>query len=234
MIIINKMKIPIYGIIIIISILIGLLFNYIFLKKNGIKERKTLLYLFLLFVYSFIGGLLFNSIANFDFENYSIGLSSYGGAIGICICSIIFEKIDNSNGKYIKSAILSLPLIYAISKLACFFSGCCYGIPYNGVFSVVYTDGLNISLLPIQLIETIVFMIVFIICYLNNNNKNIIPITMLLSAISKFILDFFRYIHLNEVLSINQVISIIFIIIGISIYFKEKNKNTNTKEPKVI
>ena len=234
MIVINKINFPIYGIVILLSILIGLVFNYLFIKKNNIKEKNALLYLFLLFVYSFIGGLLLNSIVNFDVKNYSIGLSSYGGAIGVLICAVIFEKMNDSNGKYIKSAILSLPLMYSISKLACFFSGCCYGIPYNGVFSVVYTDGLNISLLPIQLIETIVFMIVFIICYLNNNNKNIIPITMLLSAISKFILDFFRYSHLNEVLSINQVISIIFVIIGISIYFKEKNKNTNTKELKVI
>lgn len=234
MIVINKINFPIYGIVILLSILIGLVFNYLFIKKNNKKEKNALLYLFLLFVYSFIGGLLLNSIVNFDVKNYSIGLSSYGGAIGVLICAVIFEKMNDSNGKYIKSAILSLPLMYSISKLACFFSGCCYGIPYDGLFSVVYREGLNISLLPIQLIETIVFMIVFIICYLNNNNKNIIPITMLLSAISKFVLDFFRYSHLSEVLSINQVISIIFIIIGISIYFKEKNKNTNTKEPKVI
>ncbi len=226
MIIINKINFPIYGTIIIVSIIMGLLFNYLFLKKNNIKEKNILLYLFLLFIYSFLGGILFNSIINFSFENYTIGLSSYGGAIGICICSIIFEKIDNSNGIYIKSAILSLPLIYAIAKLACFFSGCCFGVPYKGLFSVVYTEGLNIPLFPVQLIETIAFLCLFFICYYNNKNENIISITILLSAIFKFILDYFRYSNINVFLSINQIVSIFFIMISIYLFFKKRyNRN---------
>ena len=232
MITVNRIDFPIYGTIIIISLFCGALLNYIYLKKNNIEKRKIMLFVFLLFIYSLIGGILFNSIVNFNLETFSIGLSSYGGAIGICICSIVFEKMDNSNGLYIKSAILSLPLIYAISKLACFFSGCCYGIPYDGIFSVIYTEGLNISLLPVQLIETIVFLGVFSICYLNKKNENIVPITILLSAVSKFLLDYFRYSHLNEIISTNQVISIVFILISIFLFFK--NKIINTKEPKII
>ena len=230
--IINKINFPIYGIIILISLIIGIIFNYIFLKNNKVQNQKNILFLALLFIYAFFGGIIFNSIINFNLETINIGLSSYGGAIGILICSIIFEKMNNSNGIYIKSAVLSLPLIYSISKLACFFSGCCYGIPYNGLFSVVYTEGLNITLLPIQMIESIAFIIIFIMCYLNNKNKNIISTTILLSAISKFVLDFFRYSHLNEVISVNQIVSIIFIIISIVFIFSKKKINTN--ELKVI
>ena len=220
MIVINKINFPIYGTIIIASLLIGLVFIYFFLKKNNIKRNNNLLYLFLIFIYSFFGGLLFNSIINSG-ENI-IGLSSYGGAIGVCVCSIIFEKMDNSNGTYIKSAILSLPLIYAISKLACFFSGCCFGIPYNGLFSVIYSDGLNIPLLPIQLIETMSFLVLFLICYYNNKNENIISITIFLSAALKFVLDYFRYSNISVFLSINQIVSIFFMIISLYILFKRK------------
>ena len=61
-----------------------------------------------------------------------------------------------------------------MSKLACFFAGCCYGLPYDGVGCVIYPSGLNISLIPVQLLETVTFMIIFIICILLMNNKNII------------------------------------------------------------
>ena len=224
MITINKKNFPIYGIIIMISLIIGLLFNYYFLKKNNIDKKKTQLFLFLMFVYSFIGGILFDAIVNYDPNELKIGLSSYGGAIGVCICAIVFEKMDNSNRLYVKSAILSLPLIYSISKLACFFAGCCYGRPYSGLFSVVYTSGLNIPLVPVQLIETIVFWGLFGICYYNNQNDNIVPITIFLCAISKFTLDFLRYRDNNIFLSPNQIVSIVFIIISLIIILKKKIK----------
>ena len=230
MITINEFNFPIYGTIIIISLFIGLLFNYIYLKNNNIEKRRIMLFLYLLFIYSFLGGIIINEIINFNNENYSIGLSSYGGAIGVLISAIIFEKMNKYNGVFFKSSTLSLPLIYSFSKIACFFAGCCYGIPYNGLFNVIYTEELNISLFPIQLVETITFFVIFLVCYCNKSNKYIIPTTMLLSALSKFILDFFRYSHLNKSLSANQIISIIFVIISIELFLKERKLNKTLKK----
>ena len=51
-----------------------------------------------------------------------------------------------SNKTFIKGAIISLPLIYSISKLACFFAGCCFGLPYDGLFSVTYTSRGNVNI----------------------------------------------------------------------------------------
>ena len=224
--VINKINFPIYGILIILSLTIGMIFNYIYLRKNKIQKEKIILFTFMLIVYGIFGGIFLNAIVNKEINQ--IGLSSYGGAIGILIATLIFEKMSNSKGIFIKSAILNLPLIYSISKLSCFFAGCCYGIPYNGIFSVTYTEGLNIPLFPVQLAETIVFFMVFIFSVLNIKNQNIIEITIILSAISKFLLDFLRYSHLENGLSVNQWISIGFVVIGIVILIKKKefwNKN---------
>ena len=159
-----------------------------------------------------------------DFSFSKIGLSSYGGAIGLLISSVIFEKMCPSNKTFIKGAIISLPLIYSISKLACFFAGCCFGLPYDGMFSVTYSSGLNIPLIPVQLIETIIFMIIFVICVLLQNNRKIAGITIVLSAMAKFLLDFLRYNHLEEKISLNQIISIVFIIIGIYLIIKRRKE----------
>ena len=214
---IKKIDFPIYGIFILISLFIGIIFNCIYLKKSKVKRKEIILFAVMLFVFSLIGGeslnFLFADIKEYKFTLY--GLSSYGGAIGILLAAIIFGKINSDNKIYLKSAVLSLPLIYSISKLACFFSGCCYGLPCNSNFCVIYTFGLNIPLIPVQLIETITFMIVFLICLILMNNKENINITIILSAISKFILDYFRYDHLDKIITKNQIISIVFVCIGI-------------------
>lgn len=238
---IDKIDFPIYGVIILISLLIGILFNYIYLKRNNIENQYILLFSVMLLLFAVVGGEMINFLST-DTKEYRFeifGLSSYGGAIGVILASIIFEKINPKDKIFIKSAVLSLPLIYSISKLACFFSGCCYGLPYNSIFSVTYTSGLNIPLIPVQLIETITFMIIFMICILLRNNKNIMSITIILSALSKFLLDFFRYNHLEEIITKNQISSIIFVIIGMIMIIKKsviKKKSeiiNNLKDPKV-
>ena len=125
---------------------------------------------------------------------------------------------------YLKYAIISLPLIYSIGKIGCFLTGCCYGIEYNGIFSVTYTNELNIPLFPIQALESIVFMIIFLILNTIKKNKQIISITLIICASSKFILDFLRYDHMKTMITKNQIISIIVIIIGIILIIKKNFK----------
>ena len=216
----HQAKYSLYAPWIILSIWMGMLFNNIFLKKNHVEKRYRLFFVLMISLYSIVGGIILNAIIH---RTSSIGLTSYGGVLGIILGAFLFGKMETKNRKlYFKSAILSLPLIYSISKLACFFSGCCYGIPYHGIFSITYTFGLNIPLFPIQLVETIVFLIVFGICLFMQKNSYIVEITIVLSAIAKGILDFGRYEHLKHSITINQIISIIFIVIGLSIILKRK------------
>ena len=231
--VIDKINFPIYGVIILVSFVIGCVFNYIFLKKNKVERKDIALFTIMLFVLALSGGEMLSFLTS-DVKSEEVriyGLSSYGGAIGVILSGIIFEKIKPYNKIIIKSSIISLPLIYSISKLACFFAGCCYGLPYDGVGCVIYPLGLNVPLIPVQLLETVTFMIIFIICILLMNNKNIISITVILSAISKFLLDYLRYDHLEKTITTNQIISIVFVFIGIiMIVNKFRKKKINTKE----
>ena len=120
--------------------------------------------------------------------------------------------------------------MYGISKIGCFLAGCCYGIKYNGPLSITYKYSLsapkNISLLPIQIIETITFILIYLyISKKKKENKNIIGITLLLCGLSKFLLDYLRMNHIDKILTVNQIVSIPFIIIGLILYFKEKSEH---------
>ena len=227
--VINKMNFPIYGIIIIISILFGMLYIFFSLKKDKYKNNNVFLYFFMYIIFSIVFGKMFTMITSSNIENIlTAGLSSYGGFVGCIVASIIFERILPTNNKIIKYTIISLPLVYSLSKIACFISGCCYGIPYRGIFNVTYTSGLNIKLFPVQIVETIAFFIIFLICNKYKYKKNIIYITIIICSISKFLLDFFRYEHIYKIITVNQIFSIIillftvFVLIYKSVFKKEK------------
>lgn len=215
----NNFIFPVYGIIILLSIVIGMMYIYFFLKKANICTKNIFLCFILLISFSITCGKLFTMFTNSNIDSLlEAGLSSYGGLVGLILSSYIFEKLENMNGSLIKASILSLPLIYGIGKIACFLVGCCYGIPHEGLFSVTYTEGLNIPLFPIQLVETIVFITIFIICNKLKDNKNIIYIVLFLCIIFKFLLDFLRYDHVTKILTVNQVFSIILLVVILLIY----------------
>lgn len=220
---IPKISFPIYGIIIVISIVIGFLYIYFSLKKEKVNNKNIFLYFLMLISFSVIFGKLFTVITNPEESNLlTAGISSYGGLVGLILSSYIFEKIVPMNNKLLCLSVISLPLIYGIGKIACFIAGCCYGIPYNGIFAVVYTDDLNIPLFPVQLLETVLFIIIFIVCNRFKDNKNIIYITLMLCIIFKFLLDFLRYDHLTKFITVNQIFSIIlFVMLIVFIFIRE-------------
>ena len=225
--VISKQTFPFYGIILLISIVISLFYIYRMLKKENIKDKNIYLYILLYGLFAIVFGKFYTMITSNEYNILKAGLSSYGGLIGVILASIIFEFIVPTNKKIIKYTIISLPLTYGIGKIACFIAGCCYGIPYNGLFNVVYKDGLNIPLFPIQITETIVFIMIFIICNKLRNNKNIIYITIFISTIAKFLLDFLRYEHINKIITTNQIFSLVIIIVLIIIVIIKKLKKTS-------
>lgn len=229
-------KIPLYGILVVSGILSGLYIIYRNIKTLNYKKEENYGLILYILLGTLFGAKYFTLLTNFNkYKNNidfnKIGLSSYGAAIGIIILLIIFAKQYKKNFKELINNILpAIPLMYGISKIGCFLAGCCYGIKYNGPLSITYKYSLsapkNISLLPIQIIETITFILIYLyISKKKKENKNIIGITLLLCGLSKFLLDYLRMNHIDKILTVNQIVSIPFIIIGLILYFKEKSEH---------
>lgn len=224
--IIHRINFPCYGIIIVFSVIIGMLYIYLNLKKDGYKNKQILLYFIMYIAFAFICGKMYTVLAYGENDILSSGLSAYGGLIGVVIGSIIFERILPTDGKIIEYTILSLPLVYGLTKIACFIVGCCGGIPYDGIFKIKYVDVLNIWQFPIQIVETIIFLLIFIVCHFSKKNNNINYIVMILVSTFKFLLDFLRYDHINTLITRNQMFSIILLFITIIAYIVNKNKKS--------
>ena len=227
--VVHKINFPFYGIIVVLSVFVGMYYIYINMKDDIKKNSQILLYYIMYISFAFICGKMYTVYAYWEADFLKAGLSAYGGLIGVVVASIIFEKILPCNGKIIKYSILSLPLVYGLSKIACAIVGCCGGIPYDGIFKIKYVDVLNIWQFPVQITETIVFLLIFVICHHFRNKKIISYVVLILVSISKFSLDFLRYDHVKILITRNQIFSIILLLITIVSYFinKYRIKNNN-------
>lgn len=220
---------PIYSLVILIAFLINIfVVCYISYKKD--RFNFDLVYLLIFeHIGMIVGAKIYSYLSNpakynYQFDIFEVGFSSVGAVIGIVIMSFIYIKLFKVSIKVvIETFFCSVPLIYSIGKIACFLSGCCYGIEYSGPFSITYLYSSNnnngISLFPVQLLESIVFFILFLISFYmvmkdKINNKSI-GIFLIVIVMCKFLLDFLRFTHMKELISFNQIMCIPFILIGI-------------------
>ena len=232
-------NIPLYGIFIIIAILSGLLIVFKNTKHLNFKNEEIIGLLTYIGLGAIFGAKYFTFFTNpqkFNgiFEFTKVGLSSYGAVIGIIILLFLFSKQYKKSFKNLIYILLpSIPLMYGIGKIGCFLAGCCYGIEYNGALSISYNYSYSapkgINLFPIQLLESIVFIIIFIYTY-NKTRKSkpnniIIGQIFIICGILKFLLEYLRMSHIGKLFSINQLISMAFILVGLFLILNQtRNK----------
>ena len=161
--------------------------------------------------------------------------SSFYALLLIVLSGFIIFLITKMDPKKLFAILLfSVPLIYAIGKLGCFLNGCCYGIDYSGPLRVLYSSSKHapngISLFPVQLVESIVNLIIFIISiiiyYKKKDITKTLPFIVLACSTVKFLLDFLRTPG-KHIISLNQIFCIIAFIIGIIIFIKSKKAPTS-------
>lgn len=225
---INDMMIPnineqfhLYPILLIASLVIGLLIPSIKLAKTGMKKDILLCVALLNMFLALVFGKVYTMITEKSTDLLRTGFSSLGGLVGFLIGIYIFYLICDKDKQILENYVISLPLIYAISKIGCFLAGCCHGIEYTGLFNVRYeiTSACEVttSVFPIQMLETIVFIVIYFILYLKKRKENIVTITLLSSAMAKFSLDFLRYSHVGKILSTNQIVCLIIAIVCVTV-----------------
>ena len=228
-------KLPLYGIMIILSLLVNIIIVLLIHKKFNFSKDEIIGALVYENIGIIFGAKLLTYLQNYStygkFDILKLGFSSYGALIGSIICLIIFGlQFKKSLKDMVFTFMPSIPLMYAIGKIGCFLAGCCYGIKYNGIGSIVYNYSAvapnHIHLFPVQIIETIIFIIFFIYMFknilMNKFTWKTLGVSFILCSFAKFSLDFFRASHTDIILSLNQIISIVFILFGILMYIKDK------------
>ncbi len=235
-----------------LAYIFGIILGWIYCKKKLIKDEK-LFNLFNDFLTYVIIGIIFGGrlgyvlfynleyfLNNFSevFMIWKGGMSFHGGLLGIVLASFIFSKKNKIDPFYFLDQIaIVAPIGIFLGRIANFINSELYGKETDIIWSVKFLAIDNIGRHPSQIYEAI-FEGLVLFMILNNLNKKenfkkiglISAMFLILYSIFRFVLEFFRepdiqigYLVFH--LTLGQIISVIFFILGISLYLIKKNEN---------
>jgi len=203
---------PIYALMIFMSFIAGNLIYVPIFHEKRISKYILLACVAMNIMLTWFFGLVMSIVLS-GFKSFG-GLSAMGGAVGSIGAYLFSAKMFPAQKQTIRKALLlSVPLMYSVSKLGCHFAGCCIGMAYDGPFSVHYVGNKEYltpgNLFPVQITETLVFMVVFLISvFLLKQQSTARELTVVgICCLAKFVLDFFRM--RDSFLSPNQILCIL-------------------------
>ena len=238
-----------------LAYIIGILLGWVLSKKIFIKNieinKKFDDYISYLIIGIIVGG-RFGYIVFYNFNYYlnnildifkiwEGGMSFHGGLIGVICASIVFAK-KNKQDYFLYTDIVALaaPIGIFFGRLANFVNSELYGTPTEVPWAVTFVQVDNLSRHPSQIYEAVLEGIILFLILIYFRKKNylekpglISALFLILYSIFRFIVEFFRvpdeqlgYLILS--LSMGQIISLIFIIFGIILFYvKNENKQIN-------
>ena len=238
-----------------LAYIIGILLGWVLSKKIFIKNleinKKFDDYISYLIIGIIVGGRFgyivfynFNYYVNNILDIFKIwegGMSFHGGLIGVIYASIVFAK-KNKQDYFLYTDVVALaaPIGIFFGRLANFVNSELYGSPTEVPWAVTFVQVDNLSRHPSQLYEAVLEGIILFLILIYFRKKNylekpglISALFLILYSIFRFIVEFFRvpdeqlgYLILS--LSMGQIISLIFIIFGIILFYvKNENKQIN-------
>ena len=238
-----------------LAYIIGILLGWVLSKKIFIKNleinKKFDDYITYLIIGIIVGGRLgyivfynFNYYLNNILDIFKIwegGMSFHGGLIGVICASIVFAK-KNKQDYFLYTDVVALaaPIGIFFGRLANFVNSELYGSPTEVPWAVTFVQVDNLSRHPSQLYEAVLEGIILFLILIYFRKKNylekpglISALFLILYSVFRFIVEFFRvpdeqlgYLILS--LSMGQIISLIFVIFGIILFYvKNENKQIN-------
>tara|TARA_B110000261_G_C13029677_1_gene335738 strand:- start:464 stop:1237 length:774 start_codon:yes stop_codon:yes gene_type:complete len=235
-----------------LAYIIGITIGWIYCKKKLIKDQHILSLFDDFITYLIIGVILGGRLGyalfynlKFYIENpieilmvWNGGMSFHGGLIGVIVASKLFSSKHKVNQFiFLDLVALSAPIGIFFGRVANFINSELYGRSTDLPWSVQFLLIDNVKRHPSQLYEAffegvILFLILqyfFKKDYLQNSGQ-ISGLFLIFYSLFRFLAEFFRspdphigYLILN--LTLGQLISIIFLMIGMFIFYLKKNEN---------
>ena len=202
-------SIPSYGLCMALGMILAFLYAYHTSKKYSFSFISLIIIAVCPIGFGLLGAKLLYILVTYDFSEVvrrtlagdtSIiagdGLVFYGGLIGGIIGLFIGLLIAKEKFHPVDKIVTPcVPLGHAFGRIGCFMAGCCYGVKYDGFLSVIFPlAGVNEPVLPVQLIESFLNLIIFGLIVLFNKRSKLspLPVYFLMYSVVRFVLEYFR------------------------------------------
>lgn len=165
------------------------------------------------------------------------GFVFYGGLIAGIGGAFLGARLAKARIRdYIRIIVPALPLGHAFGRVGCFLAGCCYGVAYDGLFSVSYPNSIaglspDISVFPVQLLEAALNLLVCgVLLAFDKKRKSapeVLALYLILYSAERFFLEFLRGDLSRGILlglSTSQWISAALFVLGFAALFIGRSK----------
>ncbi|MCR5846289.1 MAG: prolipoprotein diacylglyceryl transferase [bacterium] len=171
----------------------------------------------------------------------SNGMVYYGGLFGALVALLLYyRKYKLDSGIFFDYFTPAIPLFHAFGRIGCFLTGCCHGV-VSEQFGIAYVNSISsangVPYFPIQLVGALLELCACIAVTLyerkHHNEGTAIKFYLLIYAIGRFIIEFFRGDTIRGIwfgLSTSQWISI-FVLIALAIDIARKKKPVTQQQP---
>lgn len=246
--------VPTYGLLAFTGIVVAICFGVFYFSKFYDVKKEDIFYASMFAMIGigigakllYIITILPKLIRNFNILDWETlipillqgGFVFYGGLIGGVIGLYVYSKSFNISFKKLCMILIPVvPIFHSIGRIGCLLAGCCHGREYNGFGSITFYNTnlapIGVPLFPMQIVESICNLIIFIIILLTykkfKGTYKTIALYAVLYSIVRFVLEFYRGDAARGiiVLSTSQWISIVLFIIGITLFIYDKKSKKN-------
>jgi phosphatidylglycerol:prolipoprotein diacylglycerol transferase len=178
---------------------------------------------------------------------WSGGLTMYGGVLLAMGAAWVYAR--RRGVRYLTLADVIAPTLalgLGLTRIGCFLNGCCYGRPTDGPLGVHFPPDAYVTkvfgdaaLHPTQLYSAVTGLVIFAILMLYDRRPHgegrVFGLFLVLDAIGRFILDFFRSYEANVYillgLTVNQVICVGLFLVGILVLVRRAPRETAVASP---
>lgn len=166
------------------------------------------------------------------------GIVFYGGMLGLVTAFLFLTHEDSllERKRARNNLAAIIPLFHCFGRIGCFFTGCCYGMEFQGVFSVLYTNQIGDSVItaqrfPVQLLEAAVNLllaiVLFMVAVIRKEKTNVLIVYFLTYPPIRFILEYFRgdsFFYSFQFVTFSQLVSIALMAVAVLYIFIQKKK----------
>ena len=169
------------------------------------------------------------------YEPTRYGFTFLGWLSGCILFLAVYSKICKIDFTFLLNLILpNFAVAQAWGRIGCFTGGCCYGIPSRFGFcypegSLAYTQYGNVSIFPVQLLESLWLFFLFLFLLLKIKFPYRAGCYLLMMSFGRFILEYFRADDRGDIggislFSPSQLIACFWLIFGVVLLYNAQNK----------
>lgn len=243
---IGPLTVHAYGFFLALAFIVGMLVSFWYLRRQFVDAYTVFELVLAAAVGGIVGARIFYILGNleeFSGNWWSVlkfwdveGLVFYGGFIlGVLAAAAVIKIKGLSIAMVLDSGGLAVPVSLAVARVGCFLNGCCFGKPTSVPWGVTFPKStqlamgmpLNQPLHPTQLYEILFDIAIFLVLlavYGRFRYRGMIMLSfVMLYAVARFILEFFRY-HQNPSANLFfQLLSVAaFLLAGAIIVFRRR------------